>query len=130
MHIIRNGKVTQYHRCATKGTVPTNLRATRYTDATCHGSVGANHAVMRNLNLVIQLDAIFDHGVIQRAAVDCRVGTDLDIIANLYATHLGNLDPVAALIREAKAISANDSARLNDATLTNTTSRQKTDPWM
>ena len=42
----------------------------------------ADPAVVGDLDLVVELDAVLDHRVVERAAVDRGVGTDLDVIAD------------------------------------------------
>ena len=62
--------------------MPTDPGAAGDADATGQRAVGADADVMRDLNLVVQLDPVLDHGIFQRAAIDGGVGADLDIIAD------------------------------------------------
>jgi len=47
-----------------------------------------------------------DHGVVDGAAVDGGVGTDLDVRSNAHRAQLRHLQPGAALGREAEAVAA------------------------
>ena len=49
--------------------------------------------VVRNLDLVVELDAVFDDRVFQRAAVDGGIGADFDIVADQHAANLRNFFP-------------------------------------
>ena len=51
--------------------------------ATRHGGVGADANVVADLDEVVELDAVFDDGVFQRATVHTGVGPDLDIVADV-----------------------------------------------
>jgi hypothetical protein len=44
---------------------------------------------MADLHLVVQLDALADHGVLEGAAVDRRVRPDLDIVAEAGSARCG-----------------------------------------
>ncbi len=57
----------------------------------------ADAHVMRHLNLIIKLDAVPDHGVLNRAPVDACAGADFDVIADPHATELRHLDPAGRL---------------------------------
>jgi hypothetical protein len=47
--------------------------------------VRADAHVVRDLDLVVELHALLDHRVVQRAAVDGGVGADLDVVADAHA---------------------------------------------
>ena len=49
--------------------------------------------VVADLDLVVELHAVLDHRVVQRAAVDGGVGADLDVVADDHAADLRNLAP-------------------------------------
>jgi hypothetical protein len=61
-------------------------------------------AVVADLDLIVELDAILDHRVIGGAAVDRGIGTDLYIVADEHAADLRNLVPASVLPREPEAI--------------------------
>ena len=65
-------------------------------------------AVTADLDLIIQLDAIFDNRVGQCTTVDSRIGTDLDIVTDNDAACLGNLDPDTIFIGKTEAFTSDD----------------------
>ena len=73
-------------------------------DAGRHRRVRADAAVVRDHDEVVELDAVFDDGVADRAAVDGGVRADLDVVTDGHAADLRHLDPGALLGREAEAI--------------------------
>src|SRR5690606_15154208 len=92
--------------------VAADARAAGNPRATGHGGVVADLHVVGDHDLVVQLDAIADQGVRQRAAIDGGVGTDLDIVTDAHPAKLGDLLPGALLFGKAEAFSANHSTRL------------------
>src|SRR6218665_1007092 len=75
----------------------------------------ADAHVVADLYQVVELDAVFDHGVLQRAAVYAGVGADLYIVANAHGAELLDFDPLPVLGREAKAVSADHHAGVQQA---------------
>src|SRR5262245_61493752 len=55
----------------------------------CDQAVASDPTVVPDLHEVIDLGALTDHRVAQSAAIDCRVGTDLDAVLNDDAAELG-----------------------------------------
>ena len=80
----------------------------------------ANLYVVGNLDLVIELHAVTDHGIGQGPAINSGVHTDFHVVTDQYAADLGNLVPDTLGVGKAKAFAADHSTRLNDHTLTNT----------
>src|SRR6185369_10161220 len=74
----------------------------------------ADHAVVTDLDLVVELATVTNHSVIERPTVDGRTGSDFDIAANHHPTDLGNLDPLPLVRREAKTVGADDDAGVDD----------------
>ena len=74
----------------------------------------ANLYVVRDLNQIVQPDAIFDDSIVYRATIDGRVGADLYIIADPYAAYLGHLDPSTVTQRVAEAVRSDHRARMHD----------------
>ena len=72
---------------------------------------------MANLDQVVELDAVFDHRVLQGAAVDAGVGTDLDVVADAHCTELLDLLPTLAILGEAEAVGPDHHAGMQDAAL-------------
>ena len=54
-----------------------------------------------DLDQVVELDAVLDHGVVERAAVDAGVGADLDVVADAHRAEL--LDLLPAALRAARS---------------------------
>ncbi len=102
--VVGDRQMPEYHRRTAKRAVAPNLCAAGHADAARHCGVLSDHAVVRNLYLIVELDAVPDHGVVQRAAIDGGVRADLHIVANAHCPGLGNLDPAAFVIREAEAV--------------------------
>ena len=63
-------------------------------DAARDHGVRADAAVVADLHVVVELDAVFDDGVLERAAVHGRVRADLDVVADHDAAELRHLDVV------------------------------------
>jgi hypothetical protein len=85
------------------------------------------HAV-RHLDQVVELDAIADQRVVQRAAVDGGVGADLDVVADHHPAQLRYLDPHAAVVGQTKAVRAQHGARMNQAAGADLCAGQQRDP--
>src|SRR5271165_1160537 len=96
--------MTQNHRSPAECTVFADLGATGDTDAAGHHGMRADLHVMRDLNLIVELDAVFDHGIAQCSAVDSGIGADVDIVADHYAASLRNLDVDPVFLRKAEAV--------------------------
>ena len=58
----------------------TDLGAARDAHAAGHRRVFSDHTVVGDLNLIVQLDAVTDHGIVQRTPINCGVCTDLHIV--------------------------------------------------
>ena len=86
-------------------------------------------AVMTNLDLVIQLDTIFDYRVRQGTAVDGGIGTDLDVISNDDPACLWNLDPNAIFIGKTETFTSDNGTGSQNTTFTDFTFIQKDDAW-
>ena len=81
--------------------------------------------VMTNLDLIVELDAIFDHGISQRTPVDRSIRTDFNIVTDLDCASLRNLDIDAALISKTKTIRAYHCAGMDNAPRTYLATSQK-----
>ena len=112
-------QVAQHHRPAPHGAMGTNARTASHPHATGHGGVGTNVHVVADLNQVVEFDTIFNHGVVQRAAVYARVGSDFHIVTNAHRSELFNFFPLPLVQGKTKTVSADHDARMQDATLAN-----------
>ena len=71
--------------------------------------------VVANLDLVVELDAILNEGVFHGAAINRRIGTNFNIIANDNPAVLGNFYPrTVFLLGKAEAVGADHCAGMND----------------
>lgn len=120
MHIVRKRQVPQHARAAANRAIGANGGASGHAHAGSHGGVATHAHVMGDLDQVVELDAILDHGVRQGTPVDAGVGANLHVIANAHGAKLLDLLPARAILGtprcEPEAIGANDRARMNDAT--------------
>src|SRR5690606_29804004 len=87
--------------------------------ATGHGRVVADLHVVRDHDLVIQLDAITNQRIRQGTPVDGGIGPDLDIITDGHATNLCDLLPDTLLVGKAEALTTDHRTRLNNHALAN-----------
>ena len=110
MDVIDQLQVTQHDGTAANGAMRANSGAARNTRATGHGGVFADPHVVRDLYQVVELDAVFQNGVLQRATVNAGVGANLDVIADLDRAQLLNFDPLAVMRRKAKPVSTDHYA--------------------
>ena len=99
------------------GTACSHRGAACNARACSHGHVAPQMHIVGNLDQVVEFDTVFNHGVVQRTAVDTGVGTNFHIVADAHTAQLLNLDPLPLILCKTKAIGSNDSARMHDATL-------------
>ena len=109
--------MTQDVGCTTNRAVLANACTASNTCITRDYCMRAYVHVVRNLHEIVELDAILNHSVIQRPAVNAGIGANFNVVTNAYTTELLDLDPAPGLIRKAKAISADHYAWMNQATL-------------
>ena len=89
-----------------------------YKRQTRHRHMITDDHVVRNLDLIVQFDAVTNHRVIQRPPINRRIGADFDVITNDYTTDLRNLDPALPLFGETKTIATDNCSSLNKRTAT------------
>ena len=74
--------------------------------------------VVADLNLVIDLNAVIDHGVIDGTSINCCPSTDPDVIADAYATKLGNRLELATFIgSKTKPVRTQHGVGMNDGVM-------------
>src|SRR3990167_9570239 len=93
-------------------------------------SVRSDAHVVPDLDQIVQLDSIFDYGVIQRATIYASVGADLDVVAAQHAPCLRDLAPCVLVQRNAEAIGAYHRARMHQRTPAQATTRVDRDVRM
>src|SRR5947208_2778425 len=86
-----------------------------HADAARHGGVRADAHVVPDLDLVVELHALFDHRVVDRAAIDRGVGDDLHLVADAHGSDLGNLDPAPGVLGDTEAVGADHHSGVQDA---------------
>src|SRR3954464_14379511 len=115
--MVDDAQVAEDDRGAADGAVPADVGAAGDAGAAGDRGVRADAHVVPDLDLVVELDAVLDHRVVDRAAVDGRIGTDLDVVADAHRADLRNLDPAAGPPRDAEAVGADHRAGVDDAAL-------------
>ena len=98
------------------------LRPTRVLpampDAAGDGGMRADDAVVADLNLIVELGALFDDRVVHRTAIDGGVRADLDIVGDDDPADLGDLDPASLILGEPEAVGPDHDAGMHDAVRT------------
>ena len=84
MHAIGQAQVPQHHGASADRAMGANFRTAGHPHAAGHGRVRPHHHVVTNLHQVVQFDAVFNHGVIQRAAIHAAVGANFHIIPDAH----------------------------------------------
>ena len=51
--------------------------------------------VVSDLHEIVELDAVFDDRIVDRASIDRRVGANFNIVSNLDRPQLGDFDPLS-----------------------------------
>src|SRR5262245_47782664 len=116
--------VIGYHDMPGDSRSPADLAET--PDAGATGNAGARRDrgvradahVVSHLDLVVELHAVLDDRVVDRAAVDRRICADLDGVAENVPDHLGNLAPSTLARGEADPVRAYHRSRVQYYTLT------------
>src|SRR6185295_15460427 len=80
------------HRRAAYQAIPADPCAAGNAHAARDRRVRADPAVVSDLDQVVELDVVLDHRVVDRAAIDRRVGADLDVRTDDDAPDLRDLD--------------------------------------
>src|SRR5258707_1331024 len=84
----------------------TDRRAARNAYATRDGGMSPYGHVVAHLYLIVQLDPMLHHRVVDGAPIDGGVRTDLHVVADGDAAHLGHLHPRPRIGRETEAVGA------------------------
>src|SRR5437588_5751059 len=79
------------------------LGAARYADQASQNRPAAEHDIVPDLHQIIDHRAGSDHGVVSRAAIDRRIGADIDVIADDDPPELRHLDRARGVHCEAEA---------------------------
>src|SRR5438477_8872033 len=117
MHMIDDRYVAMNHGGAAYRAIFPNPGATGNACTSGNRGVRTDMTIVGNLDLIIQFDALFNYRISQRAAVNCRVCADFHIVAYQHPTGLRNLDPGSTFVSEAKTISPDDCAGMDNTAL-------------
>src|SRR4051812_45247601 len=82
-------------------------------------AMASNFHVVRDLDQVVDLGTLPDHGVADRSAVDGRVGADLDPILNDDTPDLRHLAVPPGARQVAKAVLPDTGTGMNDDAIAN-----------
>jgi len=115
IHAVGNLQMAKNARTTANRAAPADLGAASHARASGHGSVVADPDVMADLYLIVELDSIADDGIGQCATINRGVCADFHVVSDHDTASLRNFDPLFAVSRKAKPISANDNAGVKDA---------------
>src|SRR5260221_4207866 len=110
--VVQADTCTQYNeifKCRTAGN--SSLRH--------QNAMPANADIVAYLNQVVDLSTLADHGIANSASIDCRAGTDFDIVQNDNATDLRDFEVPLSTHHETKAVLTDLAARMNYNPLAN-----------
>src|SRR5436190_11118688 len=115
--VIDDLQVAEDHRRAAKGAMAPDVGAAGDTHAAGHRGMRADARVVSNLDLIVELHALLDDGVVERTPVDGGVGTDLDVVADAHRADLWDLDPAPVVVGDAEAVGTDHRPRMDDDSL-------------
>src|SRR5205809_927730 len=116
-HVVGDRQMADDARGTADGAVPADARAACDGYTPGHRGMGTDVHVVADLDLVVELDAVLDHRVVERAAVDRGVGADLDVVTYHGAPGLRNLDPASGIRRHAETVGADHHAGVDQGAL-------------
>jgi hypothetical protein len=91
MNVVSQFQVPDNHSGATNSATTPDLRASGNADTPGHRCMLTDDDVMGNLDLVVELDAVADHGIVQGTSINRSVRSYLDVITYYNASDLRNL---------------------------------------
>src|SRR6185295_15172025 len=113
-HVVANGEMADEADHAANLAAFADDDAAREADAGGHGGVRPDAAVVPDLDLVIELHALLEHGVGDGPAVDGRVRADLAVGADDDTPDLRHFEPAFPFAHVAEPIAADHRAGLDD----------------
>src|SRR5690606_6646019 len=99
--VVADFEMAEDARAAADPAATPDARAAGDADAAGDCAALAQLHVVRDLDEVVELAAVADDRVVERAAIDGAVRADLDIVADHDAAELGNLLPALLRVDEA-----------------------------
>src|SRR3989338_7546137 len=97
-------------RQTTNHAMPANGHTAGHGHTTGNRSMGADKYIMTDLYLIIDFYAFLDYRIAQGPAIDCRVGTDLHVVAYHHTANLGNLQPTNLIFHNPESVGADDDS--------------------
>src|SRR5271156_3849292 len=113
-----NGKMVGDTYLSAKHGEISDLHAASYAGLRRNKAMPPDRAVVCDLDQIVDLGALTDGRIAGGAAVDRRIGSDLDIVLNDHAPRLGNLLVTSWRRQIAKAVLADPGARMDDHAVT------------
>src|SRR5687768_7497158 len=117
MHMIGKAQMPQHHSTTTHGAMGADGGTACHSRTTCKGRMPPYPHVVADLHQVVQLDAVFNHRVLQRTPVNAGVGANLHIVADAHSPQLFYFLPAAFMRGETEAIGTDHRTRMHDAAL-------------
>src|SRR5207237_8559676 len=77
-------------------------------------TIPADRAIVPDLNQIIDLRPLPDHGIADGAAIDRRIGADLDGVLYDDASGLRNLDGPCLVGQKSKSVLTDPAPRMDD----------------
>jgi hypothetical protein len=96
-----------------KHTPITDDGAARYPSESGEQAVATNNDVVGNLGQIVDLGVLADNGVVERAAVDARIGANGDTVLEDDTAELRNVDDAARARRRPKTRLTDDRPAMN-----------------
>src|SRR6202165_5350403 len=96
-HVVGDGEVAGEAAVAADHAALADRGAAGHADAGGAGTMSADAHVVSDLDEVVELHTLLDHGVVDGAAIDGGVGADFNIRSNAHPAQLRNLEPGHAL---------------------------------
>ena len=112
--------MTDHHHSPAQHATLANMRASGDAHAARDGRVIADVAVVRNLHLIVDFDAITDDGVVNCATINGGIGTDFNIVPNHHTADLRDFSPACLIRLETKAVGSDHRSRVHDAAMPQT----------
>lgn len=105
--------VTSEDARAADDTVTAKGNGTGDDAVTGNNRVCTNMYIVADLNQIIELHTIFQHGIADCTAINRGIGTNIDIVTDSYPAELGNGFPAAAGMGIAKAARADHGTAID-----------------
>src|SRR4030095_2076928 len=112
--IVGDAQMSRDHRRAADLAVASDPGAPRHAHTSGNGGVRADRAVVPDLDLIVELDVVLDHGVVDGAAIDRGIRADFAVGADHDAPDLGDLEPAPAFLGHTEAVRSYHRTSMDD----------------